>query len=67
MKEFLFANSMWTVETINTILVETRRRVVRDKEEGAENPNNRLTETDAINFTMDSNTDVAANMEGKKA
>jgi hypothetical protein len=62
MKELLFANSTWTVETINTMLIEARMRVVRDKEERTENPNNKLTETDAIDFALG----VATDMEGKE-
>jgi hypothetical protein len=49
MKEFLFANLTWT----------------RDKEERAENPNNQLTETNTIDFALDSNTGVATDIEGK--
>ena len=50
MKEFLFANLTWT----------------RDKEERAENPNNQLTETNTIDFALDSNTGVATDTEGNE-
>ena len=48
------------------MLIGTRRRAVRDKEKQADNQNNQFTETDTIDFALDSNTCVTTDMKGKE-
>ena len=64
MREFLFANATWTVETINTMLRETKRKLVRAKEIRNERPGNQLTAAPPVDFALDRNTDTDDDKEG---
>ena len=62
--EFLFSNAMWTVETIDTMLSETKRKFVGAKKKHNKRPGNQLTAAPAVDFALKSNTVEADGIGG---
>ena len=52
MHEVLFAHGTWTVETIDPVLREAKRRKVRAKERAQERQNNNPETTNGIDFVL---------------
>ena len=59
----MFSNALWTVETIDTMLSETKRKFVGAKKKHDKRGGNQLTAAPAVDFARDSNTDEADGTE----